>query len=200
MTVSDQSMHTDDLLNEAKLLRRRGLARPDHIPVEVWAEAVAQATPSIGEAQALLMEKITEKVVAAAQRPIGDSPAAIMSALVPLATSVHAEVMIDPTAKHSDRLSAARTVYEYEYGKPQQTIEHKGSMLLDVLKSLDAWERGVKSGTIIDTENILVKDVTPVDTFLSRVQPDKFVVGKKGAPVEQVKAESTGLVHERVDE
>lgn len=57
--------------------------------------------------------------------------------LLPAATEVISEILENPNAKTSSRLTAAQEVFDRALGKPKQTLELEGSLIKEVFEKLD---------------------------------------------------------------
>lgn len=167
-----------ELIERYREMRAMGLPKPPDAPEDLWSQA---GPYDIFSAEQAIKTSLEAQIIEQASKPLPPGKGS-MEALVPLATKVHADVMLDPSAKAGDKLTAARTALEYAYGKPTQAIEHSGSLAIEVHNTLEKLVRDMKSGTVIDTANLLVKERTPVDNFLEKHMPEKFVVGRKASP------------------
>lgn len=175
-------MTDSELIERYRQMRAMGLPRPPEAREDLWNQAGPYDYSSAAQAIAAQLE---QQIIAKAQAPLPADGKQAMTSLVPLATKVHAEAMLDPGVKMSDRLQASRTVYEYALGKPTQTIEHTGSLAIEVHNKLEKLVRDMKSGSVIESQNLLAKPKSPVDNFLEKHMPEKFVVGRREKPLEQ---------------
>lgn len=76
--------------------------------------------------------------------------------LVPKAMKTIVEVLDDSAEKGATRLEAAKTILDRAMGKPQQTIEHKGSQIRELFEQLDIMKKTktieLDKTTVIDAE------------------------------------------------
>lgn len=158
-------------------LRRKGMSRPQDCITELWEAAGPVGT---GRARSVLQNQLDELIAASADRPPAQDVREATRRLAPQALAVHAEIMNSETAKEETRLTAARFVYEQAEGKAQQTIEHKGNLAMDVFHQIKELQKKQSSLTL-EATNLLAKPPSPVDTFLKKHMPEKYVVGRKSS-------------------
>ena len=177
----------DPRIDAYRRLRSMGMPSPPDAPVDLWNLAGPYTCDG---ALASMRGQLSERVVAGAQGELPKDEKQMLKHFFPQAVAVRVDIMNDPTAKHSDRLAASDTFVEHTVGKAPQTIEHTGSLAIEVHNQLEKLCRDIRSGTILDTDNLLAKPRTPVDNFLEKHMPEKFIVGRKVAPVVEQKSES----------
>lgn len=168
-------------------MKARGMPKPPDVTDEQWAQASPVATRE--SAVTVIRAQVDTFMMKQAEAEPPTDAKSALKLLVPLAVAAHAEAMLDPDAKRSDQLAAARTVIEYELGKAPQTVEHVGSLALTFHNNLDKIARGIKSGHIIDVDNLLPKPDAAVDAFVKRHMPVPFIVGRKQLDKEEPTSE-----------
>lgn len=169
----------DPRVQDYRRLKLMGLPRPKDAPLELW-EAAGPYTlqNAIQATQAQLDQLIVDR----AQGDMPKDEKQVMKQFFPQAVKVRAECMHDVEAKWSDRLQASQTFIEHTIGKPEQKVEHAGSLAIEVHNQMEKLVRDLRSGTIVDTENLLAKPRTSVDTFIEQHMSKGFIVGKKVTP------------------
>jgi hypothetical protein len=84
------------------------------------------------------------------------------------------EIINDPETKDQVRLQALTYVLDHTVGKAQQTIEHKGAVLSELIIKADQL-RDVTAQSLL-----LTKEKDSIDNLLDEVIPKGLVVGKRG--------------------
>jgi hypothetical protein len=98
------------------------------------------------------------------------------------ALEVMESVMLDEDEKGSVRLDAAKYIVDQAIGKAKQDVEVKGTVLMDVMHSIEQL-RQVKDATPVPE---LDKPKSKIDSFVEAFIPDTdFAVGKRGTSDEQ---------------
>lgn len=100
------------------------------------------------------------------------------------ALTVVEDVMSNVDEKGSVRLDAAKYVIDQSVGKSQQQIEVKGSILAEVIHSLDQL-KSMRDVTGATSQPALDKPKTAADTFIEDFIPDNFAVGQRGTGEEK---------------
>lgn len=77
-------------------------------------------------------------------------PDEVFKAIAPQAVQVIYEIMKSKKERGNNRISAAFGILDRAFGKPTQVVDHKGSLISDLISQLDRIEKGVdvKSDTI----------------------------------------------------
>jgi hypothetical protein len=86
-------------------------------------------------------------------------------------------VMLNPDEKGATRLDAAKFVVEQAVGKAKQDVEVKGSVLMDVIHSIEQ----LKAAREATATPELDKPRSAVDAFVEDYIPEAMTVGKRGA-------------------
>jgi len=89
------------------------------------------------------------------------------------AISTVERVMLNPEERGTTRLDAAKFVVEQAIGKAKQDVDVKGTVLLDVINSIERL-RDATPTTVLD------KPKTAADNFVDEFIPDNFAIGKRG--------------------
>lgn len=192
-------MHKQEALEALRRFRAAGHLKPDDVPQELWDQAVPL---SAEEATDNLHRALEARVVTQAQQPLPADEKGLLHAFYPLAVLTRAKIMSDPVAKDENKLKASETFIEHTVGKPQQTVEHHGSLALEIIRGLAAYERDARSSPNHEGANLIPKNAPPVDAFIKATAPEKFIVGRKAkADVTKSEPESregilTGTVKE----
>jgi predicted transcriptional regulator len=84
------------------------------------------------------------------------------------------EIVNSPDTKDQVRLQALTYILDHTVGKAQQTIEHKGAVLSELIVKADQL-RDVTTNSLL-----LTKEKDSIDNLLEEVIPEDLVVGKRG--------------------
>lgn len=178
--MTEATLATEDpRVAEYRRLRSMGIARPKDAPLELWNAA---GPYTMHDATELMRISLENRVIEQAQQPLPKDEKAMLQAFFPQAVATRVSIMTDPEAKNADRLIASSTFIDHTVGKPDQHVNVTGSLAIEVHNQLEKLVRDIKSGTVIDSDNLLAKPKTPVDNFIEKHMPKGFIVGKKVAP------------------
>lgn len=176
--MTEQGDQEDLRVKGYRILKSHGLPKPENAPQELWDQA---GPKSVQAATDLMQAQLTVAIITEANREMPRDEKAVLKRYFPQAVAVRAEIMNDPNVKSGDRLAASATFIEHTVGKPEVSVKHSGSLALEIHDSIDKLTRGLKSGQIIDTENLLPKTSPVIEAFIKKHSPEKFIVGKKAA-------------------
>lgn len=99
-----------------------------------------------------------------------------ISSRVDKALAVLDDILDDEKVKAQTRLAASQLVIEHTVGKPQQTVEHKGNLLAEVIATA---EKQLQTRDVADI-NLEAKP-SAVDNIIEKMIPTGVVVGKRGS-------------------
>jgi hypothetical protein len=112
------------------------------------------------------------------QSEIFKEPKAKLAALYDKAWATLDDALSDNEEKMAVRVDVAKYVIDHTIGKPQQTVEHKGNMLNEILLKI---ERGDLKDVIEATKtNLLEKPKNKMDAIMEALELDDVVIGKRG--------------------
>ncbi len=134
-----------------------------------WTYSQISNELGLGEAavRGMLLAPWAKAKVAHKQNSLFENDAKqYMKTLMNKAYGVIDEILDNPEEKSSVRLEASKFVVDHVIGKAQQTVEHKGSLLVEFMNKLD--ERPVSQDTEYET---LSSPTSPKKTFT----PDEIV-------------------------
>ena len=172
--------HSVDLLRQ---LKAKGLPKPPDVPQELWD----QATPYQGDGStSSLYRQLQERMAGTPAKELPTSRQALLETFFEPAVATVLEIILDPSAKAGDKLAASKLLIEYAQGKPEQKVQHTGSLAMEVHQNTTQIVEAIKQGTmVLDVDNLLAKPAPAVENFLSKNMPQRYVVGKKATSEEK---------------
>lgn len=191
--LTDESI-TEELIREMKML---GMPKPSGVSNVRWnaimnenivhnhmihMRAAGASYTKIAEslgyspnqvAQILKTPKIAAKVNDVVKDIYGDDYKKAMNDRAHKAMAIYDRILDDDTVPLKLQLQAAEQVVAYTIGKPQQTVEHKGSALTDIMQAVNQLQEAREVGEpLTETEVAL-------DNLVKDIIPKGLVVGKR---------------------
>lgn len=191
--LTDESI-SEELIREMKML---GIAKPEGVSHTRWnavmhdslvhnhmiqMRAAGASYTKIAEqlgysashvSTILKTPKIRAKVDEVIREMYGDDYKKAMQARASKALAVYDEILDNPDSNIKIKLAAAQQVMEHTIGKPQQTVEHKGGMLSELILKADQ----LREANNPDIE--LTKEPDKIDNLVKELLPTNMVVGKR---------------------
>ncbi len=188
-TVEVAVDNEDPRIGEYRRLRAMGLPRPKGAPVDLWT-AAGPYTEAVNAMQST-REQLDQRVIDKAAEPLPKDEKQLLKHFFPQAVAARVDIMNNPQAKDNDRINASSIFVDHTVGKPDQNVHVSGSLALEVHNQLEKLCKDIRSGTVIDSANLLAKPKTAVDNFLEKRGIGNFIVGRKVAPVVQPQEQLT---------
>jgi predicted transcriptional regulator len=192
--LTDENI-TQDQINEMKML---GIPKPDTVSWERWqqlqtvrhehqhmihlaasgvpqkqiAEILGYTNASVSKI--LNTPEIKQKVNAEVVSIYGEDHKKALKHRAMKAIGVVDEVL--ESGKESEQAAMAKWVLEHSIGKAQQVVEHKGTILSDVMIKIEQLNQ---LRDVTDSQALLTKTPHKFDTILEQIVPSGVVVGKR---------------------
>lgn len=194
--LTDETINQDQI-NEMKML---GLEKPEGVSWARWQRiqdirtehyhminmavmgmSQAQIAIELGYTQASVSKilntpSVKEEINRKIQEVYGDSVKKFLKDRALNAGIVTAEIMNNPEAKASDRLNAATYILDHSIGKAQQTVNHTGNFIMEIMDEATRITKLREANHV--TPELTVKP-DPFDTILEQIVPSNVVVGKR---------------------
>lgn len=118
----------------------------------------------------LAKPEIKEAIEIKKQEVFGKDYKNYLSSRMQKSLAVLDNILDSDKVKDNVRLAAAQMVIEHTVGKPQQTVEHKGNLLAEVIATADKQ---------LHAKEVIESKPSPVDNLIKELIPTDMIVGKR---------------------